>query len=82
MGIVKGVLLNMSESAIYRGHLVCTDDNDCIVTVAEAIFWRSFNLFMSDYDHIYSFLKSQLFVQYCLVHHYGHLVMVSWILYV
>ncbi len=51
--IVNGILLNMSESAVHLGHLVFTNDKDCIVTAAKAIFWRSFNLFMSDYGHIY-----------------------------
>ncbi len=60
--IMNDVLLNMSESAIHLGHRVCTNDKDHIVIVAKAIFWRSFNLFMSDYGHIYSFLNGQLFV--------------------
>ncbi len=84
--IANGVLLNMSEIAVHLGHPVCTNDKDCIVTAAKAVFWRSFNLFMSDYSYIYSYVKSQLFVQYCfvaiIVHHHGHLMVVSWILYV
>ncbi len=63
--IVNGVLLNMSQSAVDLGHHVCTNDKDHIVTAAKTICWRSFDLFMSDYGHIYSFLKGQLFVQYC-----------------
>ncbi len=35
---VNGVLLNMSQSAVHLGHHVCTNDKDCIVTAANAIF--------------------------------------------
>ncbi len=83
--IVNGVLLNMSESTVHLGHHVCINDKDHIVTAAKAIFWRSFNLFMSDYGHIYSFLKGQLFVNTVvaiMVHCYGHSVVVGWIQYV
>ncbi len=58
--IVNGVLLNMSESAVL-GHHVCTYDKDRIVTARKLFFWMSFNLFMSDYAYMYSFLKGQLF---------------------
>ncbi len=36
-----------------------------IVTADKASFWHVFNLFVSDFGHIYSFLKGQLFRQYC-----------------
>ncbi len=53
------------ESAVHLGHYVCTYNKDCAVTAAKIGFWRSFNLFKSDYGHTYSFLKGQLSVQYC-----------------
>ncbi len=42
-----------------------TKDKECTVNAAKYSFWRSFNLFISDYGHIYSFLKNELFRQYC-----------------
>ncbi len=46
-------------------HAVSSNDKDSMVTAAKASFWGVFNLFMSDFEHIYSFLKGQLFRQYC-----------------
>ncbi len=47
------------------GHAVSSYDKDVMVTAGKASFWLVFNLFMSDFGHIYSFLKGQLFSQYC-----------------
>ncbi len=42
-----------------------TKDKECTVNAAKNSFWRCFNLFTSDYGHIYSFLKeNELFRQY------------------
>ncbi len=54
--IINGVLLNMSESAVQVGHHVCTNDNDCIVTIAKAVIFRSFNLFISKSKSKYIYL--------------------------
>ncbi len=48
---VNGVSLTMSDTAVHLGHHMSTKD------AAKNSFWRSFNLFISDYGHIYSFLK-------------------------
>ncbi len=55
----------MSETAIHLGHHMSTKDKECTVNAAKNSFWRSFNWFISDYGHIYSFLKNELFRQYC-----------------
>ncbi len=47
------------------GQAVSSIDKDSMVTADKASFWHVFNLFMSDFGHIYSFLKGQLFIQYC-----------------
>ncbi len=62
---VNGVSLTVSETAVHLGHHMSTKDKECIINAAKNSFWRSFNLFISDYGHIYSFLKKLLFRQYC-----------------
>ncbi len=42
-----------------------TKDIECTVNAAKSSFWRYFNLFISDYAHICSFLKNERFMQYC-----------------
>ncbi len=49
---VNGVSLNVSETAIHLGHHMSTKDKECTVNAAKNSFWRSFNLFISDYGHI------------------------------
>ncbi len=52
---VNSVSLNVSETAVHLGHQMLTKGKDCTVNAAKNCFLRSFNLFISDYDHIYSF---------------------------
>ncbi len=62
---VSGTALQCVVSVADLGHNVSSNDQDSMVNAAKASFWRSFNSFMSDFGHIYSFLKSKLFKQYC-----------------
>ncbi len=52
---VNGVLLTVSETAVHLGHHMSTKDKECTVNTAKNCFWRSFNLFISDYGHVYFF---------------------------
>ncbi len=52
---VNGVSLTVSETAVHFGHHMSTKGKECTVNAAINSFWRSFNLFTSDYGHIYSF---------------------------
>ncbi len=52
---VNGVSLTVSETAVHLSHHMSTKDKECTVNAAKNSFWRSFNLFISDYGHIYSF---------------------------
>ncbi len=54
---VNCVSLNVSETAVHLGHHMLTKDKVCTISAAKNSFWRSFNLFMSDYGNIYSFLN-------------------------
>ncbi len=46
---VNGVSLTVSERAVHLGHHMSTKDKECTVNAAKNSFWRSFNLFISDY---------------------------------
>ncbi len=71
---INGVSLTVSETADHLGHHISTKDKECTVNAAKNIFWRSFNLPISDYGHIYSFLKKKKsFVDNIAVLNMGHL---------
>ena len=54
-----------SESAVHLGHRLSTINKDSIVKGANSEFWRSYNIFLANFGHLYSHLKNKLFVQYC-----------------
>ncbi len=58
---VNGVSLTVSETAVNLGHHMSTKDKECTVNAAKNSFWWSFNLFISDYGHIYSFFLKWAF---------------------
>ena len=62
---VNSVPLFNTIKAVHLGHTLSTEDSDCMVSVAIGQFWRSFNLFLADFGHIYPELKCKLFKQYC-----------------
>ncbi len=63
---VNGVALQCVDSVIDLGHAVSSNDKGSMFTAAKVI---------SDFGHIYSFLKGQLFKQYCF-NFYGAPLMV------
>ncbi len=65
MLIIDGMTIHCSVSVSDLGHNVSKNDKNSIAKSAKANFWRSFNLFMSDCGHIYSFVKYKLFQIYC-----------------
>ncbi len=56
---VNGVSLTLSETAVHLGHHMSTKYNECTLKAAKTSFWRSFNLFISDYGHIDTFLRKK-----------------------
>ena len=62
---VNNVPLENVSNAVHLGHSISTNDNDCMVSTAISQFWRTFNLFLADFGHIYPFLQCKLFKQYC-----------------
>ncbi len=61
----NGLALECVDSVMDLGHAVSSNAKYRMVTAAKTSFWRAFNLFMSDFGHISSVLKGQLFRQYC-----------------
>jgi exonuclease III len=62
---VNGALLKYCDEASHLGHYISTVDNEKGIKQAISSFWKSFNLFMTDFGHVYSFVKCKLFKQYC-----------------
>ncbi len=61
----NNVPLKNTIKAFHLGHSLSNDDDDSIVNAAIAQFWRSFNLFSTDFGHISLYLQCKLFKQYC-----------------
>ena len=62
---VNGTLVQNIEKATHLGHVLRTNDPESCIHESIAQFWRSFNIFRSDFGHIYSSLQCRLFKQYC-----------------
>ena len=62
---VNGTRVWNVEQATHLGHSLSTNDPDSSVGGANAQFWRSFNIFRSDFGHINSTLQCRLFKQHC-----------------
>ena len=65
---------NISDNAVHLGHTISPSDRERISLTAKSNFWKSFNSFISNFGHTYSFIKCSLFKQFCcslMVHHYG-----------
>ena len=62
---VCGQLVDMCDSATRLGHFIASTDKKSIVKSAKSCFWRSFNIFMSDFGQLSYIVKCKLFNQYC-----------------
>ena len=62
---VNGDIVHSSESADHLGHRISVKDKDSMISAGIASFWKAYNIFMSDFGSVYSFLKCKLFQQYC-----------------
>ena len=63
--IVNGELVNISDNAVHLGHTISSSDRESISLIAKSSFWKSFNSFISNFGHTYSFIKCSLFKQFC-----------------
>ncbi len=62
---VSGDTIHSSTMADHLGHRTVVSDKDSMISAAIASFWKAFNLLMSDFRGLYSFIKCKLFKQYC-----------------
>lgn len=67
MGSLKifGETLKYCNNAVHLGHSISNDDSDFIVKKSCSAFWKSFNIFISDFGHIHPVIQCQLFDKYC-----------------
>ena len=61
---VNGTRVWNVEQATHLGHCLSNNDPDSSVGGANAQFWRSFNIFRSDFGHINSTLQCRLCKQH------------------
>ena len=47
----------MCDSATHLGHFIASTDKKSIVKSAKSCFWRSFNIFMSDFGQLSYIVK-------------------------
>ena len=62
---VCGQLVDMCDYATHLGHFIASTDKKSIVKSAKSCFWRSFNIFMSDFGQQSYIVKCKLFNHYC-----------------
>ena len=59
--MVNGEIVNISDNAVHLGHTISFSDRESISLTAKSSFWKSFNGFISNFGHTYSFIKCSLF---------------------
>ena len=62
---VCGQLIDICDSATHLGHFISYTDKKSIVKSAKSCFWRSLNIFISDFGQLSYTVKCKLFKQYC-----------------
>ena len=62
---VNGAIVKYIEKAVHLGHTISTIDRESNVKKAISEFWKSFNIFHSDFGHVRADIKNKLFQQYC-----------------
>ena len=62
---VYGHLVDICDSATHLNHFIASSYMKSIVKSAKSCFWRSFNIFMSDFGQLSYIVKCKLFNQYC-----------------
>ena len=65
--MVNGKMVNISDNAVDLGHTISSSGRESISLTAKSSFWKSFNSFISNLGHTYSFIKCSLslFKQFC-----------------
>ncbi len=63
--------------ANHLGHTTSVSVKDSRISGAIASFWKAFNLLMSDFGGLYSFIKCKLFKQYCCSFYGSNLLLLT-----
>ena len=72
--MVNGEMVSISNNAVHLRHTISSSDRESVSLTANSRFFLSFNSFIPNFGHTYSFIKCSLFKQFCCilwVHHYG-----------
>ena len=54
--MVNEEIVNISDNAVHLGHTISSSDRESISLTAKSSFWKSFNSFISNFGHTYSFI--------------------------
>ena len=63
--LVNGKLVVVYDKTVHLGHTICTEDREDITMAAKNNFWKQFNMYISNFGQLYSFIKIKLFSQFC-----------------
>ena len=63
--IIGGERLQNVNDAVHLGHHVSAKNKDCMLQSAISQFWRSFNIFRSDFGKLHPDIQCELFKTYC-----------------
>ena len=63
--MVNGTMAHISDNAVHLRHTISSSDRESILWTAKCSFWKSFNSFIFNFGHTYSFIKCDPFKQFC-----------------
>ena len=56
--ITSGIIVHISDNAVHLCHNISTSDRDSMILAAKRAFWKSYNIFVSNFGHQYSLLNN------------------------
>ena len=62
---VIGETVHISDNSVHLGHNIFTGDRESMILAAKRAFWKSYNNFVSIFDHLYSILKISVLASFC-----------------
>ena len=57
---VNGAIVHISDNAVHLGHNISTSDRDSMISAAKRAFWKSYNIFVSNFGHLYALLENSV----------------------
>ena len=55
---VKGAVVYLSGKAVHLDHTISLDDRECITLAAKNRLWKSYNILLPKFGHLYSFIET------------------------